>query len=98
MYGGDLATIIKYMIDYSIVENLNVAPKEAHSILEIAKIGLKACKKEHLDISFDTEKPDGQFRKDVDSSKLLSIIKDFKFTSLEEGIAKTYDQFSTRHD
>lgn len=34
--------------------------------------------------------PNGQYRKDVSNSKLRSIIKDFKFTSLEDGIKKTY--------
>ena len=49
-------------------------------------------------VNYDNTKPDGQFRKDVDSSKLLGVLKDFKFTSLEEGIKKVYDNFSKRHN
>ena len=94
MYGGDLARIIKYIIDNNIVDNFNVAPKEVYSINEIAEIAKKACYKENLAVSYDNTKPDGQFRKDVDSSKLLSILKDFKFTSLEDGIRKTYEKVS----
>ena len=98
MYSGDLARVITYMIDNNIVDNFNVAPDEVYSIDEIANIGKKACLKDKLVVNYDNTKPDGQFRKDVDSSKLLSVLKDFKFTSLEEGIRKVYDNFSQRHN
>ena len=97
MYGGDLARIIKYMIDNDIVDNFNVAPKEVYSINEIAEIGKKACEKDKIVVNYNDTKPDGQFRKDVDSSKLLSVLEDFKFTTLEEGIKKTYDTFSKEY-
>ena len=66
--------------------------------LKIANIGKKACKKDEIVVNYDNTKPDGQFRKDVDSSKLLSVLKDFKFTALEEGISKVYDNFSKRYN
>jgi GDP-L-fucose synthase len=98
MYGGDLARVIKYMIDNDIVDNFNVAPDWVHSISEISEIGKKACNKEKLVVNYDNTKSDGQFRKDVDSSKLLSVLKDFEFTTLEEGIKKVYDNFSKRYN
>jgi nucleoside-diphosphate-sugar epimerase len=64
----------------------------------LAEIGKKACLKENLIVNYDSDKPDGQFRKDVDSSKLLSALKDFKFTPLDEGIKKVYDNFSQRYN
>ena len=90
MYGGDLARVIKYMLDNDIVDNFNVAPKEIYSINEITNIAKKACLKEKLVVNYDNTKHDGQYRKDVDSSKLLSVLKDFKFTSLKDGIKLTY--------
>ena len=99
MYGGDLAKVIKYMIDNDVVDNFNVAPSEVHSIREIAEIAKSAIKKKDIAIRFDSTKPDGQYRKDVDSSKLLNTLdKDFKFTPLKKGIAKVYDIFSKRHN
>ena len=86
------------MLDNDVVDNFNVAPKWSHSISDLVNIGKKACLKENLVVNYDSTKPDGQFRKDVDSSKLLSVLKDFKFTSLEEGIRKVYDKFSKRYD
>ena len=98
MYGGDLARVIKYILENNIVDNFNVAPEWVHSISELAEIGKKACLKENLIVNYDNDKPDGQFRKDVDSSKLLSALKDFKFTPLDEGIKKVYDNFSQRYN
>ena len=98
MYAGDLARVIKYIIENNIKGNFNVAPNYVHSIEEITKIGLKACSKEDLKINYNNTKPDGQYRKDVDSSKLMSVLKDFEFTSLEEGIRRVYDNFSQRYN
>ncbi len=98
MHAEDLARVIKYMIDNNIVDNFNVAPNFNYSIEEMTKIGLRACGKEDLKIIYDNTKPDGQYRKDIDSSKLLSVLKDFKFTSLEDGIRRVYDKFSKRYN
>ena len=98
MHAEDLARVIKYMIDNDIVDNFNVAPNFNYSIEEMTKIGLKACGKEDLKIIYDNTKPDGQYRKDIDSSKLLSVLKGFEFTSLEEGIRRVYDNFSKRYN
>ena len=97
MYAGDLARVIKYMIENDIVDNFNVAPDYVHSIEEITKIGMEACGKGDLEITYDGTKPDGQYRKDVDSSKLLSAMKDFEFTSLGNGIGKVYEDYCERH-
>ena len=98
MYAGDLARVIKYIIENNIKGNFNVAPNYVHSIEEITKIGLKACSKEDLKINYNNTKPDGQYRKDVDSSKLMSELKDFEFTSIEECIRRVYDNFIQRHN
>ena len=80
------------------VDNFNVAPDCVYTIKELAEIGVKACGKEHLEIIYDNTKPDGQYRKDVDSSKLISVMKEFKFTSLGDGIKRVYDNFSQRYN
>ena len=98
MYGGDLARVIKYIIENDVVGDFNVAPEWVHSINDLAVIGKKACLKDKLVVNYDNTKPDGQFRKDVDSSKLLEALTDFKFTPLGEGIKKVYDNFSKRYD
>ena len=44
-------------------------------------------------ILFDTNKPEGQFRKPSDNSYLKSIIGDFEFTQLRTGLEETIDYF-----
>ena len=44
-------------------------------------------------VIFDDSKPDGQFRKPSDNSKLKSYLPDFKFTPIEEGIKETVSWF-----
>ena len=98
MHAEDLARVIKYMIDNNIVENFNVAPTYVYSIEEMTKIGMESCGKGDLEIVYDNTKPDGQYRKDVDSSKLISVMEGFEFISLEEGIKRVYDNFSQRYN
>ena len=94
MHAEDLARIIVYMIENDMIDNFNVAPDYVHSIEEITKIGLEFCGKSNLKIVYDNTKPDGQYRKDVDSSKLISAMKEFKFIPLGDGIKRVYDNFS----
>lgn len=90
MHSNDLAIIIKRCIDEEIYDNFNIATKENLSIDEIAKIALKACDAEHIEIEYDSTKPDGQYRKDVDITKLNTLFPDFENTKLEDGIRKVY--------
>ena len=49
-------------------------------------------------VIFDTEKPEGQFRKPADNSKLLSYLPDFKFTSVEDGLRETVEWFLNNYE
>ena len=42
-------------------------------------------------VVWQSDKPDGQFRKPSDNSKLLSYLPDFEFTPIEDGIEKTVE-------
>lgn len=93
MYAGDLARIIKRVVDNDVVENFNVAPNFNYSIDEMAKIALKVTGKNY-NIIYSKPELDGQYRKDVSNKKLLSIFPDFKFTDLEKGLKQVYDKIS----
>jgi hypothetical protein len=45
-------------------------------------------------IKYSKPELDGQYRKDVDISKMLKIFPNFEFTSFEQGIKKVYDKIS----
>ena len=92
MHSDDLAKVIKYCIDNNIYDSFNVATEESLSISEIAEtarqvIGNGAVK----NFSYDTTKPDGQYRKDVSIDNMKRLIPDFKTISLRDGIKQTFD-------
>lgn len=49
-------------------------------------------------VIFDNTKPDGQYRKPSDNSKLKSYLPNFEFTPIEIGIKKTVDWFIKNYD
>ena len=93
IYAGDLARIIKEVIEKDITESFNVAPDFNHSIDEMARMALKVTEKDY-DIIYTKPELDGQYRKDVSNKKLLEIFPNFKFTNLEEGLKQVYDKIS----
>jgi GDP-L-fucose synthase len=91
MYSNDLAYVIKKCIEEGIYENFNVSTEENLSINDMAEIALESCDAKHLKIVYDSEKPDGQYRKDVSNSRMKEIIPELKVTNLSDGIKKTYE-------
>ena len=89
-YTGDIANIIKTMIDNNIYQSFNVSNPETYSINELALITLKALNKEHWKLIYESPELDGQYRKDVSIEKMNKIIPNFKFTSFFEGVKKVY--------
>lgn len=49
-------------------------------------------------VIFDSTKPDGQFRKPSDNTKLKSYLPNFEFTPIEEGIKETVGWFIENHE
>ena len=47
-------------------------------------------------IKYDDSKPNGQYRKDVDTSIFKDNIKNFTFKPLSEGIKEIYELYKTR--
>lgn len=93
MYAGDLAKIIKEVIDKDITENFNVAPDFNYSINEMAEVALEVTGNDYK-IVYDKPELDGQYRKDVSNKKLLGIFPNFKFTQLKTGLKNVYDKIS----
>ena len=49
-------------------------------------------------VIFDTSKPDGQFRKPSDNSKIKNYLPDFQFTPIEEGLRDTVKWFINNYE
>jgi len=93
MYAGDLARIIKQVIDKDVTESFNVAPDFNYSINEMAEVALEVTENDYK-IVYDKPELDGQYRKDVSNKKLLGIFPNFKFTQLKTGLKNVYDKIS----
>lgn len=48
-------------------------------------------------IKFDTDKPEGQFRKPSDNSVIKDMFPNFKFTGIEEGLKESVEWFLTNY-
>jgi GDP-L-fucose synthase len=49
-------------------------------------------------VIFDSTKPDGQFKKPSDNSKIKELIPDFKYTPFEQGIKETVNWFIENYE
>lgn len=93
IFSSDVARISeKLIIDYNGTSPIILSPSNEVSIEELIVticdiIGFKNK------IIFDKSKPEGQFKKPSDNSYLKSIIGDFKFTNLNDGLEQTISYF-----
>jgi GDP-L-fucose synthase len=92
IHADDLSKIISLIVERGITKSFNVASDETYTIAEIAKIAINACDA-NLQIEFDTDKPNGQLRKDVTTKELKEILPDFQFIKIKEGIKKAYKNY-----
>lgn len=90
MYAEDLAQAIVNMIENDITESFNVAPDFNYSIDEMAQMSISSLDKK-LEVMYPDSSLDGQYRKDVSSQKMLSLMPNFKFTGFEDGVKKVYN-------
>jgi GDP-L-fucose synthase len=49
-------------------------------------------------VIFDESKPDGQFKKPSDNSKIKELYPEFEYTPLEEGIKETVNWFIENYE
>ena len=91
MYAGDLARVIKIVIENDITDSFNIATMEENTISDMANIALGVLNK-NMNVVFDATKPDGQYRKTISNQKMLASIGEFEFTHLKDGIKKVYNE------
>jgi len=93
MYADDFAKVIYHVLVKNIYESFNVATQENLSIKEMVKVALECCDATHLDVVWDVTKPNGQYRKDVDISKMKKLLPDFEPIKLSDGIKLVYNSY-----
>jgi GDP-L-fucose synthase len=93
MYAGDLARVIKDVVDKDITESFNIAPNYNYSIDEMAKMALDVLDKNYK-IIYSKPELDGQYRKDVSSEILKKLLPEFEFINLQKGMKKVYEKIN----
>ena len=90
MHAQDVANLIKEMLLKNKFYNMNIATDENYTVDEIAKIALTACEANDLSILYDSRRPNGQMRKDIEISKLKKLFPNFIPIKLKQGISEIY--------
>ena len=90
-FAKDIAEILNMIVKYDIKENLNLSTDANLTIDQMARMALEATDSQHLRIEYDTTKPNGQYRKDIDIAKFKNIFPNYEFTSYIDGIRKVYN-------
>lgn len=100
IYADDLAELILMVLEnYQEKEPiiLSVDPEQEVSIAQVAQM-IANCFDYQDRLVFDTNLPDGQYRKTASNKKLRSYVPDFQFTPLEKGISETVKWFQENYD
>ncbi len=89
----DIARLTLWALDnYNEESPLILSSGEEVSIGDMVKLIVKLMDFKG-EVVFDSTKPDGQFRKPSDVTKLRKYLPDFKFVPVEEGVASTVKWF-----
>ena len=93
VYSLDIAKLIFWALaKYNSEKPLILTNSKETSILDLVK-SISKIMKYKGEIIFDSDKPDGQFRKPSDSSDLKKLYPKFVFTPIESGLNKTIKWF-----
>tara|TARA_R110000803_G_scaffold109199_1_gene177575 strand:- start:13020 stop:13928 length:909 start_codon:yes stop_codon:yes gene_type:complete len=98
IYSKDVAELAKWAVEYYDEEQpIIFTTSEEISIGDM--VGLIAQEFNYKgNIIFETDKPDGQFRKPSSNEKLKKYLPDFKYTPVEQGIKETVKWFVENYD
>jgi GDP-L-fucose synthase len=100
IYATDLAKLLMWVLEEYTEKSpiiLSVGEKEEMSIYDITMLIAKEFNYEHM-VEFDDSYSDGQFKKTADNKKLLNLCRNFKFTTINDGIKTSVKWFIEHFD
>lgn len=97
IYSSDIAKLALWVMEnYSEDTPIILTSGIEISILELTEMIIKKMKFKGR-LVFDSSKPDGQYRKPSDITKLKKLLPEFQWTPLEEGVEMTVDWFLSNY-
>ena len=93
IYSKDVAKLTRWVLDhYEENEPIILSTSQEISIKELVDIIVELMNFKG-EVKWDKDKPDGQFRKPSDNSKITHYLPDFHYTPIYEGLKETISYF-----
>ena len=97
IFSRDVAKLTEWVLDnYEENEPIILSTSEEISIKEVVGV-ITEIMNFKGNIKWDSSKPDGQFKKPSDNSKIKNYLPDFKFTPLYDGLKETIEYFEKNY-
>ena len=97
IFSRDVAKLTEWVLDnYEESEPIILSTSDEISIKDVVDIIVELMNFKG-EVVFDDSKPDGQFRKPSDNSKIKHYLPNFKFTPLYEGLKETIEYFEKNY-
>jgi GDP-L-fucose synthase len=97
IFSQDVARLTEWVLEnYNESEPIILSTSEEISIKEVVSI-ITELMNYNGKVIFDETKPDGQFRKPSDNSKIKSYLPEFMFTPIYDGLKTTIDYFEKNY-
>jgi len=98
IFAEDMADIVlKLAEDYEGTDPIIISNPQEYSIKQVVDIIIKYMEFEG-EVKWLLDKPNGQYRKPSSNKRLLNIIGDYNFTTLEIGLKNTIDWFKLNYE
>ena len=98
IFSKDIVKLTEWVLhNYNENEPIILSTSEEISIKDVVGIIVELMNFKG-DIIFDTTKPDGQFRKPSDNSKIKNYLPNFKFTPIYDGLKETIEYFEKNYN
>lgn len=98
IFSRDVARLTEWVLDnYEENEPIILSTSDEISIKDVVDIIIEIMNYKG-NVVWDKEKPEGQFRKPSDNSKVKNYLPDFKFTSLYNGLKETIEYFEKNYN
>ena len=97
IFSKDVANLSQWVLEnYNESEPIILSTSEETSIKDIVDIIVENMYFKG-EVIFDKTKPDGQFRKPTDNSKIKNYLPNYEFIKIEDGIKETIDWFEKNY-